>query len=44
MPQITFTTSATIFDLLLGIGFIALGISGMVTLVFIEIFHFRKKT
>ena len=42
MSTLTITPTADIFDLLLGIGLIALGLSILVVVVMVEIFYFRK--
>lgn len=42
MTELTITPLADIFDLLLGIGLIALGLSILAVVITVEIYHFRK--
>ena len=41
-PELIITPLCDIFDLLLGIGLIALGISGLIVVATVEIYYFRK--
>ena len=42
MTELHIEPLCSIFDLLLGIGFIALGLCGLAVIATIEIYHFRK--
>lgn len=42
MNELTITPICDIFDLLLGIGLIALGLCGLAIVITVEIFYFRR--
>ena len=42
MTELTITPLCDIFDLLLGIGLIALGVCGWIVIITIEIYYFRR--
>lgn len=42
MNELTITPICDIFDLLLGIGLIALGLCGIAIVITVEIFYFRR--